>query len=953
MRDKGAGRLMGLNPIVMAACCAGLLALAAPSAGSAAAAEEDLAFAEALVDLGFPDYADKLLARLPKDDPGLQERAALLRIKILVGYRKFAEAEALVKAIPAGDARAQAAWMAIANGYIQARDLERAKQIYADFLARNANAFDRGDGTNSPVVLEAAYRMAQIMENSGDIPGAIQAYDRLLRLVRNDSGPLLGKLQCAQAALYLKKAQAATDPKAQALALESAAQLCRTVIWRGVDFYFCQAMILLAHIDLARGDREAARKKITDNKTVFQKIDEYLRKQKDDEEKLPLSLSPMAGGLFFLGRLDQEQGEALLKQSPEQGIERLTLAFKELNAVAAGYPESEWAPEAAARAQAVRDRLLAAGKTVEPVATAARAAPAAGAPAPADAAWAARLKAADALFYSQTNYAQAQAAYQELLRDGPDTTNTPRALMNLARCHAHQQDALMLRATAGYLGERFARDPQAGICLLQVGKTCAELQQRDLLGEVYAVFLENHPRHDSAPAVLFSLAVIRKRQGDAAAAEVCLDRLIAGFPNDPYYLKALDQAAWWRYQDRKYEEAAALFRKFIAENRDPGLAAQARFGLGNCLMSLERYPEALAEFRAAKAGLESRAAARDAAQPAAQLKKQADMLEQTLYLMAFCLSRLDRPAASVPGYRDEALVLAGQFLKSHSNSVWAPKVMSLEGALQIERGQVNLAADTFNRLAARYPDSPEGRNALVSLVQAALNIRKYEVAREAFQKMAAQKEYYLRDGRETVFAYLGRALFDAGQYPEAASAYRLVTGSATTNKALLENALFYLGRSACESTNYAEAVAVLNDLLARYPQSGYYYDAKFLLGRAHRGLGQYREVYTTLNDVATRSTNIVLLNKASLELSKTQLSQGLKKEALASLLRVTLLADASHPELRPLVEEALLKSLELQREIGTRDDVIETCRQYLAKFPDGSASAEVKRILREAELQLP
>lgn len=913
-----------------------------------AASEKELAFADALIGLGFPDYAEKLLNRLLAQEPDLQGRGKVLKVKILAASRKFIEAEALIKTLPAADPQAQSCWMAIANGYLQAKDLDKAARIYADFLDRNAGAAAPTAGVTNTVVMEAAYRLAQIREKSGDLAGAVQAYDRLLRLAGKEESSLVSKLQCAQANLYLKMARSAAGADAKA-ALEAAAKLCNEVIWKGVDFYFCQAVIVLAQIDLIRGDASSARKKLVDNKAVFQKYDAYLRNQ-PGEDKLPLSLSPMAAGLFFLGKIDQEQGEALLARDKEKGLDLLLLAFKELNAVAANYQESEWAPEAAVRAVAVRDKLVAAGKTVEAAAAAPAGAPAA-APGVQDAAVAAQMKAADEVFFKQTNYAQAQSEYLRILRSHPDTADAPRMLMNLARCYVCLKDDLMAKAAAGYLAERYAGEPQTGTMLLQIGKTCSERQNLDLLAFMYETFLANFPRHDGVPAVLFSLALIRNKKGDEAGAGAFMQRIINEHPNDPHAMKAVDQAAWWRFKERKYELAADYFKKFLAESRDDALKPQARFGLANCRLSLEQYGEALAEFRAVKVALESRLAAKDSSLSPEQLKKQEEMQEQTLYLMAFCLSRLDSPAAAVPGYQEEIMALADASLRDYPRSAWAPKMMSLKGTVQLSRGQTDQAVETFDKLAELYPESPEGKNALVSLVQAALAVNKRAVAADAFKKMKANKSFYLKERKEAIFAYLGRAMFDAGQYPEAIAAYQIVTASATTNKALLENAWFYLGRACCENTNYADAVVALNALLAANPQSGYYYDAKFALGRSYRGLGQYKQVYEALNDVATRATNMALINKASLELSKTQLGQGLKNEALASLMRVTLLADAANPELRPMVEEAFMESLKLQKELKRKDDLIDTCRQYLAKFPQGDRAAEVGQIMRAAELE--
>jgi tetratricopeptide (TPR) repeat protein len=171
-----------------------------------------------------------------------------------------------------------------------------------------------------------------------------------------------------------------------------------------------------------------------------------------------------------------------------------------------------------------------------------------------------------------------------------------------------------------------------------------------------------------------------------------------------------------------------------------------------------------------------------------------------------------------------------------------------------------------------------------------------------------------------------------------------------TNLALLENTYYYLGRAYGESANHTGAVAALTTLLTRFPNSGFYYDAKFALARSYRGLGKYSLVNETLGDIARRATNNVMINKASLELSKAQLADGKKKEALASLMRITMFADHANPELRPILEEAYALSFPLLKELEKREDLIDTCRQYLTKFPQGTNVALVNKFKQDAEL---
>jgi hypothetical protein len=45
-----------------------------------------------------------------------------------------------------------------------------------------------------------------------------------------------------------------------------------------------------------------------------------------------------------------------------------------------------------------------------------------------------------------------------------------------------------------------------------------------------------------------------------------------------------------------------------------------------------------------------------------------------------------------------------------------------------------------------------------------------------------------------------------------------------------------------------------------------------------------------------------------------------------------------------------MESLKLQKELEKREDLIDTCRQYLTKFPQGTNVALVNKFKQDAEL---
>ena len=73
--------------------------------------------------------------------------------------------------------------------------------------------------------------------------------------------------------------------------------------------------------------------------------------------------------------------------------------------------------------------------------------------------------------------------------------------------------------------------------------------------------------------------------------------------------------------------------------------------------------------------------------------------------------------------------------------------------------------------------------------------------------------------------------------------------------------------------------------------------------------------------------------------------------ALASYQRVALLTDTSKPEFRPLVEESLVKAIDLAMELGRYQDVQDSCDQYLKDFPAGDKIEVVRKAKADAKLK--
>jgi len=123
------------------------------------------------------------------------------------------------------------------------------------------------------------------------------------------------------------------------------------------------------------------------------------------------------------------------------------------------------------------------------------------------------------------------------------------------------------------------------------------------------------------------------------------------------------------------------------------------------------------------------------------------------------------------------------------------------------------------------------------------------------------------------------------------------------------------------------------------------------LGGAYRLIGSLINAVAAGSDVFRYADKPALIHKASYNLGLTQKDLGQKEAALASFLRVALLADPSDPELRPLVEQSLVGAIPLALELGKYQDAQDACDQYMKSFPSGDSIEAVRKWKAETRMK--
>lgn len=887
--------------------------------------DQEFEFASGLVNWGFPDFAEKVVQNILRLHPDQKDRARMIQAEILIGRRKFDDAEKVIQEMGMESPKAQAIALALARTYYAIGEMDKARGLYSEFFKRY-----EGRTPTDPDLLrfyqEACYQFGMMLENSGDLLGAIKAYGRILD-TQAERGTKR-RIQAKQAELYVKAA--AEDAAKRDSYLNEAKKLCETIQWGGIDIWFGHSLITLAHVELVKGDRAAAEKVITSNLDILKGIDEALKEQGES-----LSVSPMAGARFLLGEIFQASAEQMEKRgaAPADIIAMYGKALSEFYNVFVKYADSDWGQPAGVKAGNIKSLLESRYNKVVKIDLGTKAQQAA----------AGYFKLPDTLF-RQKKYQEAINEYLKVLNQFPETDHTGIALGNMMEAYAELNDTFMVKLLMGYAAERFAGREDVALALLRVGKYYFDKNNEPMYMLAYETYLEKFPKHDRAGSILYVLAGIKKKQGDEAAANGYLERIVKNYPNDPNYAKALSMMAWGYYAATNLEKAVEGFRIYIKEAQPSPVRAQAQAALADSLRQLGRYMEAAAEYEVLIQWLAPKN--NPYGTSAEDVAKNQKLLERAVFQRAACYARVSEPPEVVADARARAIRAYDQFLALYPNSELAPTAMSGKGAVLLAMGQHDAAAKTYDELAAKYPNSDEGRGALYALAKSAMEIKLYDQARVALDKMLANTQAYTPDQ----FTRIGQLMFDAKLYPEAIKAFTQVRGS-TEDRALLERALYGLGQSYYELKEYAKAIEALDEMMKRYPKSGLFYQAKFTLGRAYRETGRPAEAIAALTDVFKYADTPVLLNQASYDLGLIQKQQGDLPGALASFLRVGLLADPENPELRPLVEKSLLESMNIGMQIGRYEDVGDSCDLYLKLFPNSAEVASVRELKAQARMK--
>ncbi len=896
--------------------------------------ESELKFATGLVAAGFPDFAEQIVERVLDKYPDAIPRAATVRIDILTAQGRFEEAREIIGNMPADATETLSMQLALGDAFYARNRINEAREIYESFFAR----FPEGPPPALSVLYrESAYRFAQMMMNTGHEEEALKAFGYIL--LTDPEREVKRRVQTEMAELAVILGERASGDERDEY-FDHARRLCREIQWGGQDLWFGKTVVILSHIEVIKGNTERARAIIREYMPMLRQIDQALR-----DENAPLRFSPMAECRYQLGMLHLQDAEALVAgDKPEEAVQQYGAALRHLHNVFIQYPGSAWAMASGNQARRIVDILESMGRTVNippfdmgPVLDA-------------------QLREAR-LLLDMHDFEQAESAYRSIANLFPETSRTVTVLANLARCYIELNNLFYAEAVTGYLAERFHVHPEfsdeAGAALLRVAGFYETSGLTDSMHAVYDLFMRYYPQHSRAPNLLMRLGETALRDENYTRALERFREVKERFPDSRAALDAMSRIAYVHSVQGDHDNAIPALLAYIDELTPGPRLIEARRRLADAYRSSDRYADAVSEYEKIIQIMDNETEAARYAHSAQDVTRNRQVYKQSLFWIAYSLSRRQTPDNELPQFQTSAIENYRRFTAQFPESNLTPTALSMKGALLLLRDRSEDAARVYDRLVRDYPDSAQARDAVFAQGTSLMEMQQMERALRVFEQMFDNPDAF----SPAQFLRVGNVMFDEEQYETALRAFDLAMTAG--QRSIWENAAIQKSRILVIKERYSEAAMVMETLFERYPKSAYSIEAGFILSQSYARMATemdskqnradtFQKAISALRRVRRIAEKPVDRARADYELAVIQDLMDNRQDALASYLRLFLLGNVEDPEVRPWVEKAYVEAMPRLIESGQYEEIIDTSRVYQEMFPRGRWINETRRWRNEA-----
>jgi TolA-binding protein len=921
------------------------LTLSAPKKEDAI--DREMRFAAGLVDMGLADYAEKFLEGYLFKVPEAKTRVGSVRIKILTARGRFDEATELIKKLPPDSLETVKMTLTLGDVYYLSGKVKEAREIYDGFLKK----YPKGPPPElTPFFMESAYKYAQMLLYMGDEKGAVDAY-RCVLLAKPEDKEIERKLMIEMAETCFKAGEKLTG-KDREVFFKQAKDLCDKVQWEGVDLWFGRSVVIMAHMEMARGKKDSAEHVIQLYLPMLKTIDGLLR-----DNNLPLKLSPMAECRVLLGSLFEDEGRDLLRQAEQaagdkqrelekEAVKKFTEGLTHFYNVFLQYADSSWAPQSGLRADRIKSLLESMGYKVaipnidmRPIIEQ-------------------QFKEGKTLF-AQQDYKAASGVLLAALNVFPEREGSVTALGELAQCYVQMEDPVHARTVYGYIAERFAQNAglqeEAGDALLDVAGAYDGLGERDASRRVYDLYFRYYPGHKRVAGTLFRFGEVKFAETNYDLALGYYQQIVTNYTQSPVYLPALNKMAYCYALLGEATNAANTLTNYIKQLPPGPSLIDAYYRLGEARRAMNDYRSAAEEYGRVSALLATEGD--KYARTGEEVARNKSVLEKAVFWEAFSLSRIEGSEDQKKDSRTKAIEAYERFLKAYPKSDRAPLALSRVGVLLQVNGRTEEASRVFERLGREYPASDEAKDVVFVQAMGLIELGRIKEAIAVFEKMFANEKAF----KPAQFLRVGRIMMENGQ-PDTALKFleRARTGA---EPEIWQLATLQMGQVYEANSNFPAAVKTIEDLFQKHSNTAYTVDACFILSRGYARIGSkeppgaardaaFANASKAMRRLRTVSRDPEVRARSDLEIGDLQRLEGKKDDAVASYMRMLLVADANNPKVRPCIEKAFEAVIPLLTENRRWSDIVDACGTYLDMFPNGRLVSQARQWRDDAKLKV-
>lgn len=817
------------------------------------------------------------------------------------------------------------------------------------------------------------------------------------------------------AELCIALADEAKDKKVQEGYLVEADKIADNLLWEQ-DLWFGKAIVFKAHVLMVRDQVEEAQKLIDTYMVALQDIHKGLQAIEAETGEQVVRQSPMAECRYLLAKMQLEKAQALLEaedfsaKDPQKREAVISLllgakdqttgkrngkgAFNHFLNVYVKYPESAWAADAGACTEQVRTLLEETfGSAPKSNIT------------PERQAKVREIQYRDArALYRQGQIEEAKGRLQQVLNAFPDCEEAISALGDLARCYiqavGRDADAQLYAETiVGHLAERFCDNPAwaqlAGDELIRVAEYWKECGRDDMRHATYSKFFALYPKHPSCVGMLTAFGEQAFKAEDYPHALEYYTIVANSYTNSPLALMALQRISGIYETQNDFSRLLPTLNEYIKRLESLPKPTQALYST--------RYRKAAAIRGRAADAIRSATNETDTAKaakvlagaikefddlitdlktppPSAEIdeterKQNATIREMSLYNKAFSLTLLPAKDDTTRNkMRKMAIDAYMQLVADYPKGETAPTALIQVGTLYMMMKDAEGAEAALSRLRRDYPDSEQAKSALPMIADSLMKMGEREGAIARYREMISSTG---TDYSDTDVLRAATALIDAKEFDLARMALDKLLDKGEEGSATRIQARFAECRLLVAKGDNAGAVAKLQSFIADYPTLQLMVDAYAMLSGAasEAGLNEkdgdkrisfFDASIAAMKEVKKRRTNDleqaqcdidtgrIMARKARAEAEfgdKNRANDFLGKALISYQIFIDSIG-SDQPRLLPLAETAYYEAIPLQMDRQLWDQVIDNCKNYLDRFPQGRYANQINAWRNQANNEL-